>query len=57
MAVQDGLKNRGHTSADVEERRKAVEALTETDLTPITDYSFDPEKASKNIENMIGVTQ
>ncbi|MBQ6547746.1 MAG: 3-hydroxy-3-methylglutaryl-CoA reductase, partial [Candidatus Methanomethylophilaceae archaeon] len=57
MAAQDGLKNRGHTSADVEERRKAVEQLTEADLKAITDYSFDPEKASKNIENMIGVTQ
>ena len=57
MAAQDGLKNRGHTSADVEERRKAVEELTGADLSPITDFSFDPEKASKNIENMIGVTQ
>ena len=57
MAAQDGLKNRGHTSADVEERRKAVEELTEADLSAINDYSFDPEKASKNIENMIGVTQ
>ena len=57
MAAQDGLKNRGHKSADVEERRKAVEQLTETDLRAVTDYSFDPEVASKNIENMIGVTQ
>ncbi len=57
MAAQDGLKNRGHTSADVDERRKAAEEFTKADLSPVTDYSFDPEKASKNIENMIGVTQ
>ncbi len=57
MAAQDGLKNRGHTSADVEERRKAVEEITGADLKPITDFSYDPEIASKNIENMIGVTQ
>ena len=57
MAAQDGLKNRGHTSADVDERRKAAEEFTKADLSAVTDYSFDPEKASKNIENMIGVTQ
>ncbi len=56
MAAQDGLKNRGHTSADVDERRKAAEEFTKADLSAVTDYSFDPEKASKNIENMIGVT-
>ena len=57
MAVQDGLKNRGHTSADVEERRKAAEDFTKADLSSVKDFSFDPERASKNIENMIGVTQ
>ena len=57
MAVQDGLKNRGHTSADVEERRKAVEETTGTDLSPVADYSFSSEVASKNIENMIGTVQ
>ncbi|MFA6679949.1 MAG: hydroxymethylglutaryl-CoA reductase (NADPH) [Candidatus Methanomethylophilaceae archaeon] len=57
MTEQSGLKNRGHTHADVEERRNAVQQLTETKLDAITDYGFDPEVASKNIENMIGVTQ
>ena len=57
MAAQDGLKNRGHSSADVDERRKAAEDFTKADLSAVTDYSFDPEKASKNIENMIGVIQ
>ena len=57
MAVQDGLRNRGHAPEDVEERRRAAEQLTGTDLSPVADYSFSPEVASKNIENMIGVTQ
>ncbi len=57
MAGQDGLKNRGYARSDVEERLKAVEELTGEDLREITDYTFDPQLASKNIENMIGVTQ
>lgn len=57
MDSQKGLKNRGHSSADVEDRRKAAEQLTETDLSPMADFSFDPEIAAKNIENMIGVAQ
>ena len=57
MAVHDGLRNRGHAPEDVEERRRAAEQLTGTDLSPVADYSFSPEVASKNIENMIGVTQ
>lgn len=57
MVGQEGLKNRGYAKKDVDERLKAVESLTETQLPEITDYSFEPEIASKNIENMIGVTQ
>ena len=57
MAVQDGLKNRGYERKDVNERFKAVEELTGERLTELTDYTFDPSIASKNIENMIGVTQ
>lgn len=56
MVDRKGLKNRGRSRADVEDRRKAVSDLTETKLEAIGDYSFDPELASKNIENMIGVT-
>lgn len=57
MADQSGLKNRGHSRKDVDERREAVGKLTESNLSAIDDYGFDPEVASKNIENMIGVTQ
>ena len=57
MVDRKGLKNRGRSRADVDDRRKAVSDLTETKLEAIGDYSFDPEMASKNIENMIGVTQ
>ena len=57
MAEQSGLKNRGRTRADVEERRNAVQQITDAKLEAIADYGFDPEIASKNIENMIGVTQ
>ena len=55
--MQDGLKNRGYERKDVNERFKAVEELTGERLTELTDYTFDPSIASKNIENMIGVTQ
>ena len=51
-----GLKNRGNQRADVDERRKAVEKLTGTSLKSVSDYSFDSELVSKNVENMIGVT-
>ncbi|MDD2531980.1 MAG: hydroxymethylglutaryl-CoA reductase (NADPH) [Candidatus Methanomethylophilaceae archaeon] len=57
MVDRKGLKNRGRSRADVDDRRKAVSDLTEMKLDAIGDYSFDPETASKNIENMIGVTQ
>ncbi len=57
MVGQEGLKNRGYKSSDVKERLDAVRQLTGAKLEAVTDYSFDPECASKNIENMIGVTQ
>ena len=57
MAEQSGLKNRGHTVADMEERRAAVEAFTGATLEEIARGGMDPETASKNIENMIGTTQ
>lgn len=57
MAEQRGLKNRGYTKDDVEDRRQAAEAYTGAELTTISKYGFDPETASKNVENMIGTTQ
>ncbi len=57
MEDKRGLKNRGYSHADVDERRKAVEEFTGTNLESISKYCFDSEKASKNIENMIGATQ
>jgi hydroxymethylglutaryl-CoA reductase (NADPH) len=57
MSEQSGLKNRGRTRADVDERRRAAEQLTGSDLSAVADFHYDPEIASKNIENMIGVTQ
>ena len=57
MAEQSGLKNRGHTVADMEERRAAAQAFTGATLDEIAKGGMDPETASKNIENMIGTTQ
>lgn len=57
MADHSGLKNRGYTAADVEERRKAAEEFTGASLETVSKYGFDPETASKNIENMIGTVQ
>lgn len=57
MAEQSGLKNHGHTVADMEERRAAAEAFTGATLEEIARGGMDPETASKNIENMIGTTQ
>ncbi len=53
----EGLKNRGKTRADIDERRRAVEKATGTDLGHIGTMGFEPEAAEKNIENMIGVVQ
>jgi len=57
MSDNTGLKNRGKTKADVEERRKAAEGYTGAKLECISKYGFEPESASKNIENMIGTVQ
>lgn len=57
MAEHSGLKNRGYTADDVEERRRAAEEFTGTSLDTVSRYGFDPEAASKNIENMIGTVQ
>lgn len=57
MEEKQGLKNRGYTHADVDDRREAVEKFTGTKLEHISKFCFDPEGASKNIENMIGATQ
>lgn len=57
MSEGEGLKNRGHSHADVDERRKAAEEYTGASLESIGKYSFDPEAASHNIENMIGAVQ
>lgn len=57
MAEKTGLKNRGYTRADVDDRRAAAEEFTGAELDYISRYSFEPESASKNIENMIGAVQ
>ena len=57
MAEQRGLKNRGYTREDVEDRRQAAEQFTGAELDMVSRYGFDPETASKNVENMIGTTQ
>lgn len=57
MAEHSGLKNRGYTAADVEDRRKAAEEFTGASLETVSKYGFNPQTASKNIENMIGTTQ
>ncbi|MCL1979274.1 MAG: hydroxymethylglutaryl-CoA reductase (NADPH) [Methanomassiliicoccaceae archaeon] len=57
MEEKKGLKNRGYSHSDVDERRKAVEKFTGARLENISKYCFDSERASKNIENMIGATQ
>ena len=46
MAEQKGLKNRGHSRDDVEERRAAAEEFTGTRLDTISRYGFYPEFAS-----------
>ena len=57
MTETNGLKNRGKTKADVDDRRAAAEQYTGTKLDSISRYGFEPELASKNIENMIGTVQ
>ncbi len=57
MEKKSGTVNRGYKRADVEERLNIVREATGKKLDEIKDYSFDTEITSKNIENMIGVTQ
>ncbi|MCL2334227.1 MAG: hydroxymethylglutaryl-CoA reductase (NADPH) [Candidatus Methanoplasma sp.] len=57
MEERKGLKNRGYSHFDVNDRRQAVEEFTGKKLESISKFCFDAEKASKNIENMIGATQ
>ncbi len=57
MSDANGLKNRGKTKQDVEDRRKAAEDYTGVKLEKISGYGIEPESASKNIENMIGTVQ
>ena len=52
-----GLKNRGKSRADVDERRKALEQFSQASLECIGSYTFDPLLAEKSIENMIGAVQ
>ncbi|HEY3419102.1 MAG TPA: hydroxymethylglutaryl-CoA reductase (NADPH) [Methanomassiliicoccales archaeon] len=55
--MSGGLKNRGKTKQDVDERRQAAEEFTGTKLNAVSHCSFDPIVAEKNIENMIGCVQ
>jgi hydroxymethylglutaryl-CoA reductase (NADPH) len=57
MAERKGLKNRGYSEEDAEDRRTAVEEFTGVRFDQIQRCGFDYPAASKNIENMIGVTQ
>lgn len=57
MADPTGLKIRGYSHKDVDERRAAAEEFSGTSLENISKYCFNSEKASKNVENMIGSTQ
>ncbi len=57
MSGNGGLKNRGSTRADVEERRIAAQEYTGAVLEEVSRGGMDPEAASKNIENMIGTVQ
>ena len=57
MNRNTGLKNRGYERGDVDDRRAAAEKFASAGLKSISEYSFDPKTAEKNIENMIGATQ
>ncbi len=57
MSDGTGLKNRGHTQADADERLSAVEEYSGVKLENIGKNSIPPEAASHNCENMIGSTQ
>ncbi|NLX48258.1 MAG: hydroxymethylglutaryl-CoA reductase (NADPH) [Euryarchaeota archaeon] len=57
MSFHDGLRNKGRTRADMDDRRKAVESFTGVKLEHAGNCTFDPIVAEKNVENMIGTTQ
>ncbi len=57
MSERKGLKNRGYSEEDAEDRRTAVEEFTGVKFEYIQRCGMDYEGASKNVENMIGVTQ
>ncbi len=57
MSSTDGLRNKGKTREDMEDRRRAVEERTGVRLEHSGQCSFDPMMAEKNVENMIGCTQ
>lgn len=48
---------RGGTTSDTASRRKLVEKKTGVKLKHTSSHSFEPESASRNVENFIGVTQ
>ena len=52
-----GIKNRGRTKEDVQERRTGLEEATGAVLEHIAQMSFDPLLAEKNVENMVGCVQ
>lgn len=52
--MTQGLKNRGRTKADMDERRHAAEEFSGAKLSTIAACPFDPQLAEKNVENMIG---
>ena len=54
LEMTQGLKNRGRTREDMDERRHAVEDFTGAKLLTIAECPFDPQLAEKNVENMIG---
>ena len=52
-----GLKNKGKTNDDMNERRIAAEEYANVSLSNIGSISFDAIAAEKNVENMIGAIQ
>ena len=50
MSSTDGLRNKGKTREDMEDRRRAVEERTGVRLEHSGQCSFDPMMAEKNVE-------
>lgn len=55
--IGEALGENESSKTVVELRRKALEEITGVDLSRFKDYSWDPDNASKNIENVIGIAQ